>query len=770
MFNERTYQNLASGIGFAIALTIGALACDRPKAEDADKTAASAASATSSASKHREAGDAGPPRLPFQDPTLAPQERARDLVGRLKADEKIAQLGHEAPAIERLGVPAYSWWNEALHGVARNGRATVFPQAIGLAATFDTELVHDVASAIADEARAKHAASTKLGNYGRYTGLTFWSPNVNIFRDPRWGRGQETYGEDPYLTSRLGVAFVKGLQGDHPQILKTAGCAKHFAVHSGPEALRHEFDARPSRQDLYETYLPAFEALVKEADVECVMSAYNRVFGEPASGSSWLLQDLLRKQWKFDGYIVSDCWALVDFHEHHRVTRSSAESAALALRSGVNLDCGETFPDLTQALEDKRITEQQIDDALVALFRTRMRLGLFDPSTPFDGIGPEVVGSERHAALARRAAARSIVLLKNDRQALPLSKKIKRLSVLGPYGADGYVLFGNYFGVSARFTTLLEGLTAAVDAGTTLQYESAFLPDRTNLNPTDWTTDSARTFDAVIVTLGLSGLIEGEEGAAIASPYKGDRKSLELPPNQIAYLKKLRAAGDATIVAVVFAGSAVDLREVAEAADAILLAWYPGQEGGAALADVIFGDVAPSGRLPLTFPQSLDQLPAFSDYSMQGRGYRFADEEPQYPFGFGLSYGRVEYLKLELSAATLPANTPLQATVTIRNPTQRTLTEVVQLYISDLEASVRVPQSKLVAFRRVELAPGKTRKVKIEVEAEALALVDEEGKRRVEPGSFRLTVGGASPGARAQHLGSPRPVVREFVVPDASGK
>jgi beta-glucosidase len=750
------------------ALSLSAsCACQRadiarsPKAVIPAQTAPASSAATASASVEPSASAASP-EYPFRDPKLSFGERARNLVSLLTLQEKIAQMTHDTPAIERLGIPAYSWWNEALHGVARNGRATVFPQAIGLAATFDDALLHDVAHAIADEARAKYNAARALGNPGRYAGLTFWSPNVNIFRDPRWGRGQETYGEDPYLTSRMGVAFVRGLQGDDPNLLETAGCAKHFAVHSGPEALRHEFDAKPTKHDLYETYLPAFEALVREAKVAGVMAAYNRVYGEPASGSSFLLQDTLRSAWGFDGYVVSDCWALTDFKDHHKVTRSSAESAAKALRAGVNLDCGSTYRDLGVALGEQRIDQSQLDASLAKLLETRFRLGLFDPNTPFDRLGPEVVGSDEHAALARRAATSSIVLLQNRNGVLPLDKKIKSITLLGPYAADGYVLLGNYFGSSARLVTLLEGISGKLDAGASMEFAHAFLADRENLNPIDWTTGAAHKSQAIIVTLGLSGLIEGEEGAAIASPFKGDRQDLSLPANQIDYLKKVRAAGKAPIIAVVFGGSPLDLSQVETYADAILFAWYPGQEGGQALADVIFGDAAPSGRLPITFPRSVKDLPAFTDYSMAERGYRYATREPLYPFGFGLSYGRVSYRSLELSTNEVHRGQGLSASVSLQNDSERQLDEVVQLYLSHQNPRFAAPRAELVGFRRVTLGPGQTTRVSFELAASALELVNDEGERVLEPGTVRVIAGGAAPGPRAETLGSPQPASAEF--------
>jgi len=747
----------------AAVVCAGSLGCQR-EPTPADASAPASSPSASGRPAPRPIAPVAQYDYPFRNPSLPLKVRAADLVSRLTLDEKIAQLVHNAPAIERLDIPAYDWWNEALHGVARNGRATVFPQAIGLSATFDVALVEEVATVISDEARAKFNAARRLGNHGRYAGLTFWSPNINIFRDPRWGRGQETYGEDPYLTSRVGVAFVKGMQGDHPTILKTAACAKHFAVHSGPEGLRHKFDARPSKKDLYETYLPAFEALVREGHVEGVMSAYNRVYGEPASGSPFLLQDLLRKQWGFKGYVVSDCWALVDFKEHHRVTRTSEESAAKALLAGVNLNCGNTYPNLRTALAEGLVTEAQIDAALTTLLRTRFRLGLFDPRTPFDQLKPDIVGSDAHAEVARRAAAASLVLLKNANHTLPLSKELKRVHVLGPYAADGYVLLGNYFGLSERLTTLLEGVTGKIDAGTSLDYRYAFLPDRPSPNPVDWTAHAAQGSDAIIITLGLSGLIEGEEGDATASRYGGDRRDLQLPASQLAYLRKLRSLGDKPIVGVVFGGSALALGEVAELCDALLLSWYPGQEGGAAIADVLFGDAAPSGRLPLTFPESIKQLPAFDDYAMSNRGYRYAKAEPLYPFGFGLTYAPIVYESIELSQTEVPAGTAVHATVTVKNTGSVGVSEVVQLYLTDVEASVRVPKASLVGFERTPLGPGQGARVEFEVPVAAMQVVTETGERVLEPGRFRLTAGGASPGPRAEQLGSPKPVTAEFVV------
>ncbi len=700
---------------------------------------------------------------PFRNPDLPMEDRINDLIGQLTLDEKIAQLSYEAPAIDRLNIPSYNWWNEALHGVARNGRATVFPQAIGLAATFDDSLLFRVATAISDEARAKYEAAQALGNRGRYTGLTFWSPNVNIYRDPRWGRGQETYGEDPYLTSRMGVAYVKGLQGDHPTYLKAAACAKHYVVHSGPEGERHTFNATPPRKDFHETYLPAFEALVKEADVEIVMCAYNRTYGEPCCGSSFLLQDILRDQWGFDGHVTSDCWALVDFHEYHKVTESPEESAALAFRNGVNVNCGSTSPYLNGAVEQNLILEEEIDQALYPLLRTRFRLGLMDPPerNPFASISPDVINSPEHQALALQTAEKSVVMLKND-GVLPLRTDMEYLYVLGPNATNGDVLLGNYNGVTPNLSTVLEGIAGKVDAGTKVDYRHGFLLDRKNINPVDWTSGDAKEADAMVVVMGLSGLLEGEEGESLASPTKSDRFDVRLPQNQVDFLKKLRKDNTKPIIVVLTGGSPVAMPKVHELADAVLYAWYPGEAGGTAIANILFGEVSPSGRLPITFPRSVDQLPPYEEYAMPGRTYRYMEEEPLYPFGFGLSYTQFTYQDIELSTDKLKRGDSLQVQVTVKNTGDNEAEEVVQCYLTDQEASVRVPLYSLKEFHRVRLAPGQQTTVTFTLPSEAMQLIDEEGQSQWEKGEFQVTVGGASPGERSLALGSAKPMQATF--------
>ncbi|MEZ5070852.1 MAG: glycoside hydrolase family 3 N-terminal domain-containing protein [Bacteroidales bacterium] len=478
------------------------------------------------------------PDFAWFDPNLPFSERLDLLIEAMTVEEKISQLRHDADGIDRLGVLPYNWWSEALHGVARNGRATVFPQPIGMAATFDRDLIHRVFTVASDEARAKFASSQELGNYSQYAGLTFWTPNVNIFRDPRWGWGMETYGEDPYLTSQLGMEVVRGLQGDHPKYLKAGACAKHYAVHSGPEELRHEFDAISSLKDLHETYLPAFKALVTEANVESVMGAYNRVLGEPACASQLLLQDILLKDWGFKGHILSDCWAINDFHTGHMVTKDVAESAALALNMGVSLNCGSAYRSLKEALDRGLITEETLDQRLRTLFITRFELGLFDPPemNPYNAVDESIINSEAHAVLAREAAVKSLVLLKNN-GVLPLDPNIRNLFVTGPQANNGTVLLGNYYGMSKELVNILEGITARVSAGTTVDYRMGVLDYTENVNPMDWASGGARTADATIVVLGISQLLEGEEGESLASPPKGPARSepavqsVELPGN-----------------------------------------------------------------------------------------------------------------------------------------------------------------------------------------------------------------------------------------------
>jgi beta-glucosidase len=849
------------------------------------------------------------PRPLYLDPDLDLETRARDLVSRMTLEEKVSQLTNEAAAVPRLGVPAYEWWNECLHGVARAGVATVFPQAIGLAATFDEPLMLEMAGVIADEARAKHHQFTRQGKRGRYQGLTFWSPNINIFRDPRWGRGQETYGEDPYLTGRLGVAFVKGLQGDDPRYYKVIATAKHFAVHSGPEPERHHFDARPSERDLHETYLPAFRALVEEGKVASVMGAYNRVNGESASASQRLLQDLLRKEWGFDGYVVSDCGAIDDIFMRHKLVATAEEASALGITKGCDLECGSAYRSLGRAVARGLLREADLDVAVRRLMRARMKLGLFDApqrvayaATPYS-----VNDAPEHDRLARRVARESIVLLKND-GVLPLRKDLGTIAVVGPTADDLVTLLGNYNGTPSHPVTVLAGVRAAVSPATRVLYARgvdrvegrqdpraseaigpAFLrpargssergltaayfrgkdlqgePVLTRLDPmvafrwergapTDelvargelpeeralesdsfsvrWTgvlvppasgeyeltvtsNDGVRLFvdgrklveewseasvaraksarvtleagrdydlkveyfeaardaevrlgwrppgagtpfqealaaarasDAVVFVGGLTAEVEGEE-MKVAYPgfAGGDRTDIELPAVQRKMLEALHATGK-PVVLVLTTGSALGVRWAKENLPAILLAWYPGQQGGNAVADVLFGDMNPAGRLPVTFYESVGQLPPFADYAMEGRTYRYFRGEPLYPFGHGLSYTRFEYSGLRVSRARLGSLDRLEASVDVRNSGARDGEEVVQLYVRDVEARKGAPLRQLRGFERIRLAKGEERRVSFTLVPERdLAHYDEARKAfAVEPGEFELEVGASS--------------------------
>ncbi len=692
--------------------------------------------------------------FPWFDTSLSRTQRVEALIDSMTLEEKIGQLMNSTPAIHRLGILPYDWWNECLHGVARNGRATVFPQPIGLAATFDDALALRVATAISDEARAKFNIAQAMGNYSQYAGLSFWTPNVNIFRDPRWGRGMETYGEDPYLTARMGVSFVKGLQGDDPNYLKAAACAKHYAVHSGPEALRHEFDAVPTKKDLYETYLPAFEALVKEANVESVMGAYNRVYGDPACGSDFLLKDILRNQWGFTGHVVSDCGAVRDFWHDHKVVPNATEAAAMALKAGTDVNCGSTYQELGKALEQGLITENDIDVALRRMLQTRIKFGVFDgpQHTPWADLGEEVVESPAHVALTREVAQKSIVLLKNRNKALPLKKDIRNLYVTGPFASSTEVLLGNYYGLSQNTVTILDGIVGKVSAGTTINYNYGVLPYQDNVNPIDWTTGAAKRADAAIAVLGISGLMEGEEGEALASQHKGDRLELKLPESQLNFLKKLRKGNNKPLIVVMTGGSPIAMPEVDSIADAIVWVWYPGQQGGNAVADVLFGDVNPSGRLPITFPVSEDQLPPYEDYTMAGRTYKYMTQKPLYPFGYGLSYTSFKYNDVKLSTEKVKKGSPLEVEVTVENTGELDGNEVVQLYLTCNAAKFTVPQSTLVGFKNISIKKGENTTVKFTITPEQLKMVNDEGESVFVKGNYTLTVGGISPGERSMEL------------------
>jgi len=692
----------------------------------------------------------------YLDPKAPLKDRIKDLISRMTPEEKASQLRHDSPAIPRLGIPEYNWWNEGLHGVARAGKATVFPQAIGLAATFDPALIERIFSAVSDEARAKHHAAAKLENRSQYRGLSYWTPNINIFRDPRWGRGQETYGEDPWLSGLLGRAVVRGLQGKHPRYLKLAACAKHYAVHSGPEALRHGFDAKASPKDMRETYLPAFKALVDEG-VESVMGAYNRVNGEPACASEALLGKILRGEWGFKGHVVSDCWAIRDFHDFHGVTKRYEESAALALKKGCDLNCGCTYQYLIPALKEGLITEADLDRALERVLATRFKLGLLDPprKVPYASIPESVIDCPAHRALAREAAARSIVMLKND-GILPLRPgAMKRIYVTGHGAASVSALMGNYYGLNPRMVTILEGICGKLDESVTVDYRPGVLPDRKAPNPVEWAVFEAASVDLTIAVLGYDPSLEGEEGDALASEAIGDRTDLALPPHQLEFLKKLRAKTK-RLVLVLIGGSAVSVPP--ELADAILMCWYPGEEGGNAVADVLFGQVCPSGKLPLTFYRSIEDLPPYEDYSMEGRTYRYFRGEPLFPFGFGLSYARFRYSGLNLSAPAMRAGEKIQASFAIENCGSVEGIETVQLYLSGPEGFKGAPIASLRGVIQVSLKPGQRKRLSFTIDDSMLACVDDTGATRLETGEFLVHIGSASPGKRSQELGAPEPL------------
>ena len=690
----------------------------------------------------------------YQNTHLPFRQRAADLVARMTLEEKGGQMVHTAPAIPRLGVPAYYWWNECLHGVGRAGIATVFPQAIGLAAMWNTDLMHRVATAISDEARAKHhAALGPDGSSEWYFGLTYWSPNINIFRDPRWGRGQETYGEDPYLTARMGVAFVCGLQGDDPKYLKVVATPKHYAVHSGPEKDRHGFDARVSGRDLRETYLPAFRACVQEGGAVSVMSAYNRTNGEACGASKTLLQGILRDQWGFDGYVVSDCGAISDIFLHHKVVQTAEEAAALAVKNGGDLNCGDTYCALTGAVAMGLISEAELDVALHRLFEARFRLGMFDPPAmvPFAQIPIAVNDSAAHRELARQAARESVVLLKNEGGLLPLGDHVRTLAVIGPNADDVEVLLGNYNGTPSHAVTPLEGIRQRAGAGRTVLYAPGCEVSGTSREGFAAALESARQADVVVLVLGLSPRLEGEEGETNLIDKGGDRRDLGLPGVQEELLREVAAVGKPVVV-VLLSGSAVAVNWAQENAPAILATWYAGEEAGTALAEALFGDTSPAGRLPVTFYKSLAQVPPFEEYAMAGRTYRFLSEEPLYPFGFGLSYTRFEYSGLTVSPAAVRAGEGVEISAEVRNVGDRAGDEVVQLYVADVEASVPVPIHQLQGFRRINLQPGESRRVTFTLAPEQMVCYTDDGRPMVEPGRFLVSVGGGQPLPGTPHV------------------
>ncbi|MBO5069421.1 MAG: glycoside hydrolase family 3 C-terminal domain-containing protein [Roseburia sp.] len=679
-------------------------------------------------------------------------KKAWELVSQMTIEERASQLRYDAPAIKRLGVPAYNWWNEALHGVARAGQATVFPQAIGMAATFDDKLIESVADVIATEGRAKYNAYSAQEDRDIYKGLTFWSPNVNIVRDPRWGRGHETYGEDPYLTSQMGKAFVKGLQGEG-EVMKAAACAKHYAVHSGPEALRHEFDADVTPKDLEETYLPAFESLVTEAKVEAVMGAYNRTNGEPCCGSKTLIQDTLRDKWGFEGHFVSDCGAISDFHERHMVTCTAEESAAMALNAGCDLNCGNTYLHILSAYQNGLVTEEAITNAAVRLFTTRYMLGLFDGSE-YDNIPYEVVECKEHLALSERTAEESFVLLKND-GILPLNKNsLKTVAVIGPNAFSRQALIGNYHGTASEYVTILDGIREYLGDDVRLLYakgcELAKKKTESLAMEMDRISEArivAQNSDVVLLCVGLDETLEGEEGDASNADASGDKRNLSLPDSQLRLMEAMAETGKPVILCLCV-GSDIDLSYADKNFRAIVQMWYPGAQGGRAAARLLFGETSAFGKLPVTFYETLEELPEFTDYSMKGRTYRYMKKKAQFPFGFGLNYGDV----IVNHGSVRQKENGLILSVTLENKGNMDTDEVVQVYVKHRDSEYATENPQLCAFRRVHVKAGEHYSTEIKIEKKAFTVVDEEGKRFTPGGTYHLYVGCGQPDERTEEL------------------
>lgn len=694
----------------------------------------------------------------YLDETLSIEERAADLCRRLTVTEKIEQMIHGAKGVKRLGIHPYNWWNESLHGVARAGTATVFPQCVGLGATFNEPLVHEISDITSTEGRAKYNEQSKRGDYDIYKGLTYWTPNINIFRDPRWGRGHETYGEDPYLTTRMGLAFADGLQG-HGEHLKIAACAKHFAVHSGPEALRHEFDAKVSKKDMEETYLPAFRALVQDGNVESVMGAYNRTNGEPCCGSKTLLRDILRDEWGFKGHVVSDCWAIRDFHENHRVTKTPEESAALALKNGCDVNCGCTYEHLEKAYRKGMVTDEEIDAAFTRLAATWIKLGLFDKKTEYDDIPYSVVACKEHREKAVEAARQSMVLLKND-GVLPLKGDIKTIGVIGPNADSRAALLGNYTGTPIKYVTALDGIMSEADKrGIRVMYSEGchLYKDRTSVLAQKYDRDSevaavADESDVVVLCLGLDATIEGEQGDAGNEYGSGDKNDLRYPAIQ-RHIMDVALASGKPVILVSMTGSAMDMRDADEKCAAVIQAWYPGGEGGTAIAELLFGIYSPSGKLPVTFYESDADIPDFTDYDMANRTYRYFEGTPLYPFGYGLSYTKFEY-----SRGRLEDNGDITVSCVVKNVGERGGYEKVQLYAEPVAPECRVPKYELKGFKAIYLEAGEETRVTFSVPRKTLLLVNEDGERFETKNGFRFYISGGQPDERTRALTGTGPV------------
>lgn len=690
-------------------------------------------------------------KLPYQNTSLPPEERAADLVQRLTLEEKVSLMQNNSSAVPRLGIKPYNWWNEALHGVARNGRATVFPQAIGMGAAFNDSLLHVVFTAVSDEARAKNHIARRNSSYKIYQGLTFWTPNINIFRDPRWGRGQETYGEDPYLTSQLGMAVVRGLQGpEDSQYDKAHACAKHYAVHSGPEWNRHSFNAEDiDPRDLWETYLPAFKDLVQKAGVKEVMCAYNRFEGSPCCNSDRLLMQILRDEWGYEGLVVSDCGAIYDFFEEgrHGTHKDKADASSAAVLSGTDLECGDAYKSLADAVRQGKIKEEDLDRSVARLLKARFELGEMDETTPWDTISDSVVNCRIHQVLALRMARESMTLLQNKNSLLPL-KAGMTVALVGPNANDSVMQWGNYNGFPSHTVTLLEALRKRLPEEQLIYvpgalYVEGFVPkykkeEMEQTKPLDAASllKQVDHADVVIFAGGISPLLEGEEMKVNVQGFKGgDRTDIELPAIQRQLLKALKAAGK-KVVFVNFSGSAVGLEPETQTCDAILQAWYPGEAGGTAVADVLYGDYNPAGRLPVTFYKNVGQLPDYEDYSMKGRTYRYFEGTPLFPFGHGLSYTTFAYGKAEVKDGCL--------LVPVTNTGSMDGDEVVQLYLNRPD-DANGPRKTLRAFKRVHIPAGATRTVSLPLTEETFNWWD-TATNTVHPlkGSYKLLYGGSS--------------------------
>jgi beta-glucosidase len=687
----------------------------------------------------------------YLDCGLPIEDRVRDLLSRMTLKEKISQLRFDAPAIQRLRIPKYNYLNEGIHGVARAGIATVFPQVIGMAATFNTDLIAQVARAIGHEARAKHHQAVRDGKRGMFRGLTLWCPNVNIFRDPRWGRGQETYGEDPYLTARMAVAFIRGLQGDDPKYLKAAACAKHYAVHSGPERVRHRFNAVVSKKDLRETYLPAFRDCVREARVEAIMCAYNRTNGEPCCANPTLLQTVLREEFGFRGHVVSDCLALWDMKRGHKVVKHLYEAAALALNNGCELNCGIAMRFLGRAVQKGLTTEARIDEALTHIFATRFKLGMFDPpeQCPYGKIPYQVNDCVEHRLLAAEVARESVVLLKNRDNLLPLGEDIRSVAVIGPNADDKVALYGNYHGQFSTYVTPLTGIRRRVGRAVAVHSVRGCTVRGKSRREFARAVEAAKKSDVVVMCLGTSARYEGEENFF---PGLGDdRWSLDLYPTQEALLEEIDRTGK-PIILILFGGSPFTIEWAEAHVPAIIQAWYPGEEGGTALADILFGDYSPGGRLPVTWIRSLRDIPEFTDYSMKGRTYRYGEKAPLYPFGYGLSYADFSYSDLRLNRSEISAGEDIELSLQVENRGSYDGDEVVQVYVKDLEASATVPHHQLCGFRRLKLKRGEKRSISFTITARQMAVITEDGRCLLEPGRFTVYVGGYQPDLRSLEL------------------